>query len=444
MKDYIEWSGVSEKRADGNARAIMALLEESVKSKKILKPPAVEIPLDAPIFLPPHGNFIWDCPSGFKLRPQFSNPRGFVTQADLSKSISGITISGLVIEPEINTATGNPHEGNGFFLNLSASRLPGLRVENYWNDQAFLIALYDCKEVSDWYFYTEQVKAGTGGIRLVGGKDTDLTNVSGQSGDDCIQFVPGNTPEGNLFNLSIERCRYIGGNVTSTLARSLAVITDTYVSSSIINCGFYNINGKASIRGVIVTGRNGLVSGITIENCNLDLSNDDGRFEAVLIDGRVENSNINLHVEHFPGRLLTINSYTSSITSLTYTPTNNSLNIQTQNQPTRDKTKPLIHLKNGVNNRLKTHLIAPQTAPAILVSGGEGFTIENSSILDVAKEQVGIRFVGGAHHKAIKNTFNGQGAAISWLPESSSTGYEAENELGGMRSVKVRPKKDVT
>jgi hypothetical protein len=140
---FVAWSGVSETVATGNADAIMAMLFESARTKKIFRPPALEIPLDKQILLPEVGGFVWDCPQGFKLRPRFAHKGGFISQADLKTPIPEVTLSGLTIEPEVNPQTGQPYEGNGFVVNLRDSVLPGLRVENYWNDQAFLIALYN-------------------------------------------------------------------------------------------------------------------------------------------------------------------------------------------------------------------------------------------------------------------------------------------------------------
>jgi len=286
----IDLSGLSADDSDAaaNVTAINDAMADAANDRtKTVVLPRISIPVDSNLVVPSGGNFTIQQLPGGELRPIADMTQGLFQQDDRSTSINNVVMKDIRIRFDTDSGTGNPYIGNGFNLYLNDSLLLNPRVEQYYDDQAFVIAL-DNSLVINPYFYTTGALAGSGGFRLWKGTDSLIIGAHGQSGDDALMFVPISSQTN--YEASILRCNYVGGNVKSLLARCMIASLDNGdggslpdTTGNIKDCGFYGIHGEsggtASAGGwaLSVEGRgSGRIEGLQVRGCTIDCRDSEG------------------------------------------------------------------------------------------------------------------------------------------------------------------------
>jgi hypothetical protein len=120
-------------------------------------------------------------------------------------------------------------------------------------------------------------EAGTGGIRMYGGKHFRAIGCHVESGDDALQFVP--LVAGDLGNLDIEDSAYVGCTGGSTEARFMVAINSTNpvgaggMTCSIKNVSWIGCHGYGQKRGVVIanTDSTGSIENLGFVDCSVDM-----------------------------------------------------------------------------------------------------------------------------------------------------------------------------
>ena len=145
-------------------------------------------------------------------------------------------------------------------------------VDIYWGGLAYCI-LGDRIRMNMAKVYNSGVTVGTGGIRFLGGDDFVATACHIESGDDALQFVPGEAGG----QPPTRRGVYQGCTGFSTNARFIAVAIGGTSASDVEDCSFIGCHGKASKRGIVVTIQEvatGSIKGLSIRDCSVNCTND--------------------------------------------------------------------------------------------------------------------------------------------------------------------------
>jgi hypothetical protein len=122
-------------------------------------------------------------------------------------------------------------------------------------------------------------QVGTGGWRYVGGSYSKMTYMHIESGDDCLQFVPGAASTDPLWNQSISHCWYECCTGISASARLMAVLLSSTtnpggMTCSITHSGFSKCSGTGGQRGIYVYNRDstGMIFDILFDGCSVDMT----------------------------------------------------------------------------------------------------------------------------------------------------------------------------
>ncbi|WP_238368608.1 DUF2793 domain-containing protein [Mesobacterium pallidum] len=434
---------LSENPADAvtNAAALNAALAESAATGKTVRTAGQTVPLGARIVPPEGGGWRWDSASDFLLLATYEDQGGYLRPANPNIHQSDVRIEGFRLASDIDPATGHPYAGNVFFAAFADSELNGVRAENYYGDQAFLIALYNSR-MDMPYYYTVDPDAGTGGIRLLGGEDSIVYGAKGRSGDDGLQFVPGNSLAAPLSNLATRNCHYIGGTV-ETYARAVIAFIDTNVTENIVGCGFTGVRGRllgsvGSVRSASFGSYNttGSVIGLKVGDTVLEESARTGGGSVYLLGG-VQDSDFDITVIAPDRQVLRISE--DNFQSSGALPRRNTVRIRSDQAP-RTGTTVMVSIEEGIDNQVTPHVRAPAATSAVYVSGSEGTCLKDGQVTGIQTGELGLSVVSAATAlDCVNMKFRGTGTAYSFQQTPAASARMIACDLGGQASTGYTP-----
>lgn len=432
IPSLLEWSSnpaTNASRATANAAAInaawtAAAAASSYKGKVVRIGGHKLIPINARLIPPAAGNFFHLQEKSAVLAPIYNDTGGFIRPATIGTAIPGLVMENMTIEAAIDSGTGKPFIGNHIVGLYDDSLFVDFDAKRFQGDQGFLVG----GSRSRWenpHGECADTVTGTGLFRFVGGSDTVITNLTGKAPDDGAQFVPLNTGGAGWANLAINRCSYIGGNVYSTLARAIAVLTDTAVTSNINDCRIEGMIGRGTSRQMIARGLNGAIRNLFI-SATFDATNDTaatGSHQAVYIQGDVRDSEFDLKVSNVRRQLLAVSPYTTLL------PVRNQIKIVSPQAPAFNylqdgtTTFPMVDIDDGTQNYLEADLRCTTQDSGIKVDGGDGLRLVSCDIRDIPNGKWGINHNTGTDVKAsmTRAYASGTGEAIR-----VAVGFEAE------------------
>lgn len=434
---------LSEDPADAvaNAAAINAALTESANSGKTVRTTGQTVPLGARIVPPAGGGWRWTASSDFLLLATYEDQGGYIRPSDPDLHQTDVRLEGLRLASDIDPSTGHPYAGNVFFAAFADSELNGIRAENYYGDQAFLIALYNSR-MDMPYYYTADPDAGTGGIRLLGGEDSIIYGAKGTSGDDGLQFVPGNALSAPLSNLATRNCHYIGGTV-ETYARAIIAFCDTNVTENIVGCGFTGVRSRllgdgGTVRSTAFGSYNntGAVIGLKVADTVLEESARTGGGSAYLLGG-VHDSDFDITVLEPSSQILRISE--DNFQSSGALPQRNTVRIRSDKAP-RSGTTVTVSIEEGIDNQVTPHVRAPAATSAIYVSGSVGTCLKDGQVSDIQTGELGLSVVSvAADLDCLNMKFRGAGTAYSFQQTPAGSARMIGCDLGGQTSTGYTP-----
>jgi len=421
-----------------NLAAINQALADSATSGRPFRQIGLgSIPIDGIIRPPTGARFVWEM-SGSQLVPQSDQANGFIRPSVDANYMTDADIVGVRIRPEVDGATGLLYTGNGIVGRFRRCRVDGLDV-HYEGDQAGLFVVEDCT-FNDLRYHTDSTDGGTGGPRVLGGRNTTFHNTGGNSGDDGPQLTPAKT--GVFANLNIDGVVFNGGWATSH-GRPFIVLVDSTLTCSITNSGMRNMVGvgedtvwNPNAEAVVVghRGATGWCTNIIMDNIQIDEASRAsavGIASGLKVQGAVRSSEFDVSVINPARRLLTVEDDPTTLR----VPMDNTIRIRSNMAPRNTASaQTAISVAQGTRNTITPDIVAPAGSHAIL-DAGTYTHIKDGSVRDVASGFAGLRVSAGANARMSGTALTGVGNAYSYAAGPAATGWVHDCDLGGMSGV---------
>ncbi|MES2667411.1 MAG: hypothetical protein V4712_15035 [Pseudomonadota bacterium] len=424
-----------------NAAAVTAGAAEAASTGRRLVLPRGTLPFIGQFVPPTTGGFVLE--SKATLLVQSNQPAGVFRSAAPDTALENVILDGLRIVFDTDPGTGNPFTGNGIVGKFSNSQLHAPKVENYWNDQAFLIAGYNT-QIYDPFFFTNDPRAGTGGIRCFGGYKLLIANACGQSGDDAIQIVQAES--GIMVNLAATDIIYKGGNVKSLSARAVIIFLNTVHTVATTGCGFVDIVGATGPQTALAstassvrvscasTDANSGIIDCFLKNVVIDEAARRGTSTAgaggLQVSGAVQGGDFDVAILAPDRRVLEVNTLSG------IHPTANRIKVRSNKAPAITGLAACV-VSAGVNNTLVPEVVAPADLHAVHLTGGDRTKVSEGKIRGIQATRVGVRVnVAGATNTTITQTeVVGAGTSISFDATAGTSNHISLCDLGGMAIV---------
>jgi hypothetical protein len=378
-----------------------------------------EVPFAPPLLIPNEGNFIWQSSRGTVFRPNAINVRGFIQPAERAEQVIGIVVRDLTIDPltnpddyqqddqngGVNLIPGGtrPYAGSGWTGRYKNSWLENIRIERYFDDQAFIYGVENCT-VSNPYWFNDDLVSSSGGHRLFEAIDSLIYNACGTSPDDGQQFCPVDGLGATFFNLKCRNSYYIGGNVTSTVGRAMVIISDDNCTHDIENCGFIGVEGKGcggQIR-VLAFGAGAIINpvfrDITLDGSGAILTPYGQRFE-IRMSGDIRNPTMNIRERNLQATFFQIQDWTMAVAPFTTSRPSGGLIDIAADPPARDRIADnsgvlqpfnVVEISHADNLRMRIDIGGSQLADAVSISDCTNLTLE---VLNVSATPAGFAHV---------------------------------------------------